>query len=53
MSELNNNEDWLLDDISEPECGTPQRRPWNVLIIDDEKDVHSATRLAKIGRAHV
>ena len=46
MSELNNNEDWLLDDISEPECGTPQRRPWNVLIIDDEKDVHSATRLA-------
>ena len=46
MSELNNNEDWLLDDVSEPECATPQRRPWNVLIIDDEKDVHSATRLA-------
>jgi len=46
MSELNNNEDWLLDDADEPECTAPQRRPWNVLIIDDEKDVHSATRLA-------
>ncbi len=46
MSELTDNNDWLLDDQDTPLPDTPQRRPWNVLIIDDEKDVHSATRLA-------
>ena len=46
MSELTDNNDWLLDDQDTPQPDTPLRRPWNVLIIDDEKDVHSATRLA-------
>jgi response regulator RpfG family c-di-GMP phosphodiesterase len=40
---------WLLDDepeSSEPQPGAAHKRPWKVLIVDDEKDVHIATRLA-------
>ncbi|MBV8047617.1 MAG: DUF3369 domain-containing protein [Paludibacterium sp.] len=52
---MNNNNDlpdednWLLDDAQEASDDTtqsPLKRPWKVLIIDDEKDVHTATRLA-------
>ncbi|MFC3534045.1 DUF3369 domain-containing protein [Vogesella facilis] len=43
----NNNDDWLLDDeADQAEEACPARKPWKILIIDDEKDVHSATRLA-------
>ncbi|BEV73581.1 MULTISPECIES: response regulator [unclassified Paludibacterium] len=42
-------ENWLLDDdhveVSEDPL-SPPKRPWKVLIVDDEKDVHTATRLA-------
>ncbi|SCK06283.1 DUF3369 domain-containing protein [Vogesella sp. LIG4] len=43
----NNNDDWLLDDDAEQQARPANaRKPWKILIIDDEKDVHSATRLA-------
>ncbi len=44
-------DDWLVDDdaeaaavASEPEPAA--KRPWKILIVDDERDVHAATRLA-------
>jgi putative nucleotidyltransferase with HDIG domain len=40
-------EDWLVDDESaEQEAAPAAKRPWKVLIVDDERDVHAATRLA-------
>ncbi|GGY02539.1 DUF3369 domain-containing protein [Paludibacterium paludis] len=45
----NDDDDWLVDDEpAESDTGKQQlaRRPWKVLIVDDEKDVHLATRLA-------
>ena len=44
----NNNDDWLLDDDADASGAEtcPARKAWKILIIDDEKDVHSATRLA-------
>lgn len=42
------NENWLLDDTADtakPEATNPLR-PWKILIVDDEPDVHSTTRLA-------
>lgn len=49
MSQPQDNDDnWLLDDDpAEPARPLPQfKRPWKVLIVDDEPDVHSATALA-------
>ena len=42
------NDGWLLDD-DDAKAGAatvPTKHPWKVLIVDDEKDVHTATRLA-------
>lgn len=43
-------EDWLLDDETVAEGDRPVKtsdeRPWRVLIVDDDRDVHSVTRLA-------
>jgi len=43
-----NQDDWLIDD--EPEAAVaktgPDERPLRILIVDDELDVHSVTRLA-------
>lgn len=39
-------ENWLLDDEPAVAESSPLKRPWKVLIVDDEKDVHTATRLA-------
>jgi response regulator RpfG family c-di-GMP phosphodiesterase len=42
-------DNWLLDDDAEQEAqdsGNPPKQPWKILIVDDEKDVHTATRLA-------
>jgi len=40
---------WLVDDEA-ADLGTGQalavKKPWKILIVDDEKDVHAATRLA-------
>lgn len=48
--ELQKDDDhWLLDDDAEqaePKSDTLIKQPWKVLIVDDEKDVHTATRLA-------
>ena len=50
MSDITNQEeDWLLDDDapSEPAAAVNDgRHPWKILIVDDEKDVHTATRIA-------
>ena len=42
MSEQADN--WLVDDTIESRQDRPQ--PWNVLVVDDEPDVHQVTRLA-------
>jgi response regulator RpfG family c-di-GMP phosphodiesterase len=41
-------EDWLIDDAAEPakKPSGPDDRPMRILIVDDEIDVHSVTRLA-------
>ena len=41
--------DWLLDDDVKPAVESGNHRPWKVLIVDDEPDVHSVTRLALRG----
>jgi signal transduction histidine kinase len=45
---LDNGDNWLLDDPADSEASTPATQtplPWKILIVDDEKDVHIATRL--------
>ena len=37
-------DNWLEDDIAVPQQS--QQPPWNVLVVDDEPDVHQVTRLA-------
>ena len=44
-------ENWLLDDgpTTAPSPGgqlSPSKKPWKILIVDDERDVHTATRIA-------
>jgi response regulator RpfG family c-di-GMP phosphodiesterase len=42
-------DDWLLDDDDETAPGTAaaaMQRPWRVLVVDDDADVHAVTRLA-------
>ncbi len=33
------------DDVDEPEATRPTAPPWNIVIIDDDREVHAATRL--------
>ncbi|POA99472.1 phosphodiesterase [Chromobacterium sinusclupearum] len=44
-------DNWLLDDSDGdvPARPSEMRKPWKVLIVDDEKDVHTATRIALRG----
>ena len=49
MSEQADN--WLVDDTIESRQDRPQ--PWNVLVVDDEPDVHQVTRLALNFEDHV
>ncbi len=48
MTQDNNDDSWLVDDDPSDATAAPgnERKPWKVLIVDDEKDVHLATRLA-------
>ena len=41
-------ENWLLDDAADAaeQAAPSPLRPWKILIVDDEPDVHSTTRLA-------
>lgn len=55
MSQRDSDEDWLIDDTATrtdeavaSEIAGPVR-PWKILIVDDEPDVHSMTRLALRG----
>ncbi|WP_137938377.1 DUF3369 domain-containing protein [Chitinivorax sp. B] len=48
MSDADNAGDsWIIDDEAGSEAGNPlESKPWRVLIVDDEADVHSVTKLA-------
>lgn len=49
MSQQQDNDDnWLLEDdpADQQSQQTQYKRPWKILIVDDEPDVHSATALA-------
>ncbi len=39
-------EDWLIDDAGTAEVETTQAEPWKVLVVDDEPDIHTVSRLA-------
>ena len=43
-------DDWLIDDDADaalaPVRAQPAQRPWRVLVVDDDADVHAVTRLA-------
>jgi len=43
-------DDWMVDDDDEAAVAaasaSPESRPWRVLIVDDEPDIHSVTRMA-------
>jgi response regulator RpfG family c-di-GMP phosphodiesterase len=40
-------DDFLIeDDVARPASVVPEMRPWRVLIVDDEPDVHAVTRFA-------
>ncbi|MEO2218614.1 DUF3369 domain-containing protein [Chromobacterium vaccinii] len=51
QASLPDDDNWLLDDNDGEETPRPSevRKPWKVLIVDDEKDVHTATRIALRG----
>lgn len=46
------NENWILDDdedqaaVPNPATAPSEFRPWRILVVDDEADIHAATRLA-------
>jgi response regulator RpfG family c-di-GMP phosphodiesterase len=44
----NDDDDWLIEDDEPAATGVPagSERPWRVLIVDDDPDVHAVTRLA-------
>ena len=49
MSQISNDDDWMIDDDAEVEAtapSAPDDRPWRVLIVDDEPDIHSVTKYA-------
>ena len=48
MTSAHPDEHWLEDDITEKQAVQEwtQLHPWKILIVDDEPDVHSMTRLA-------
>ena len=49
MSIVNgSDDDWMLDDSEKVEALQEMSgiRPWKILIVDDEPDVHSMTKLA-------
>lgn len=39
------NDDWLAEDEA-PSVGLTTARPWRILVVDDEPDIHAVTRLA-------
>jgi len=42
-------DDWLIDDSASATPHSPVLAPWQVLVVDDEPDVHAVTRLALTG----
>ena len=47
-SSVHSDDNWMTDDIGEQTSleAWSQQHPWKILIVDDEPDVHSMTRLA-------
>ena len=46
QQEIDDNEDWLEDDVADTLQSDKCASKWRILIVDDEVDVHAATRLA-------
>lgn len=44
--DVNDDENWLTDDSDAPTVPAVAQRPWRVLVVDDEPDIHAVTRLA-------
>ena len=42
-------DDWMIDDDASDQPLLADARPWRVLIVDDEADVHAVTRLVLSG----
>ena len=38
--------DWLSDDLDTQTAQTTMLTPWRLLVVDDEADVHTVTRMA-------
>ena len=43
--ENNNDDDWLAEDAPSEDSAQPLK-PWRLLVVDDEPDIHAVTRLA-------
>jgi response regulator RpfG family c-di-GMP phosphodiesterase len=39
-------DDWMDEDEGAPGETAPESRPWRILIVDDEPDIHSVTKMA-------
>lgn len=49
MNQITGNDDWMIDDDADAKANSssaPDDRPWRVLIVDDEPDIHSVTKYA-------
>lgn len=49
MNQILNDDDWMIDDDADVKVNSesaPDDRPWRVLIVDDEPDIHSVTKYA-------
>lgn len=45
-SPANDDDNWLIEEDESPVIPATQQRPWRVLVVDDEPDIHAVTRLA-------
>ena len=46
MSNATDDDDWLIEDDEVAPSAAGSERPWRVLVVDDDPDVHAVTRLA-------
>lgn len=44
--DVNEDDNWLTDDGDAATVPSATQRPWRVLVVDDEPDIHAVTRLA-------
>ena len=44
--DVNDDDNWLTEDGDAATVPSATQRPWRVLVVDDEPDIHAVTRLA-------